>query len=95
MPKYVIEREMPGLGDLSEADLQAASAKSNGVLRDMGGDVQWVHSYVTQDKMYCVYVAPSEARVLEHAECGGFPANTINRVSTTIEPITAESHVAA
>ena len=95
MPKFVIERNIPNLGDVPPAEMRAISQKSCSVLKDLAPQVQWQQSYVTQDKLYCVYVAPSEARVLEHAECGGFPANKINRVSTIIEPVTAESHVAA
>jgi hypothetical protein len=90
MPKFVIEREIPGAGNLSAQDLQAISQKSCSVLRGMGPEVQWVQSYVTGDKIYCVYVAPSEAAVREHASKGGFPANKISRVVTTIDPTTAE-----
>jgi len=90
MPKFVIEREMPGAGKLSSQELQGASAKSCGVLRDMGPQIQWLHSYVTDDKLYCVYIAPDEAAVREHAERGGFPANRISRVLTTIDPTTEE-----
>jgi hypothetical protein len=87
---YVIEREMPGLGKLTPADLKAASQKSCGVLRGMGGQVVWVQSYVTGDKMYCVYLAPNAELVREHAKQGGFPANAVNEVSTIISPKTAE-----
>lgn len=90
MPKFVIEREMPGAGSLSPQELQGASQKSCGVLRDMGPQIQWLHSYVTADKLYCVYIAPDEASVREHAERGGFPANRISRIVTTIDPTTAE-----
>ncbi|HXN15248.1 MAG TPA: DUF4242 domain-containing protein [Usitatibacter sp.] len=90
MPKYVIEREMPGAGKLSAADLKAASQKSCGVLQAMGPKIQWLHSYVTDDKIYCVYVAPNEAMVREHAKQGGFPANRISAVRSVIEPTTAE-----
>lgn len=90
MPKYVIEREMPGVGNLSPADLKAASQKSCSVLRKMGPQVQWLHSYVTDNKIYCVYIAPDEASVREHAKLGGFPANKISAVRTMIEPVTAE-----
>ena len=86
---YVIERDMPGLGQLTPADLKAASQKSCSVIRGLPG-VQWLHSYVTGDKMYCVYLAPSEELVREHAKQGGFPASKINRVSTIISPKTAE-----
>lgn len=87
---YVIERDMPGLGQLTPADLKAASQKSCGVLRDLGPQVKWLHSYVTGDKMYCVYLAPSEELVREHAKRGGFPATAVNKVSTIIGPKTAE-----
>jgi hypothetical protein len=87
---YVIERDMPGLGNLKPADLKAASQKSCGVLRNLGGKVTWLHSYVTGDKMYCVYLAPNEELVREHAKQGGFPANSVAKVSTIISPKTAE-----
>jgi len=90
MPKYVIEREMPNVGKLSAAELRGASQTSCGVLRELGPQVQWLHSYVTDDKLYCVYIAPDEAAVREHAERGGFPANRISRIVTTIDPSTAE-----
>ena len=90
MPKYVIERDMPGAGKLSQADLKAASQKSCSVLEAMGPRIQWLHSYVTDDKIYCVYMAPDEDSVREHAKRGGFPANRINRVRGMIEPATAE-----
>jgi len=90
MPKFVIERTVPGAGKMSAADLKGISQKSCGVLRDMGPRVQWQQSYVTDDKIYCVYVADAEADVLEHAETGGFPANVISRVSTVIDPTTGE-----
>ena len=90
MPKYVIERDIPGAGSLSPADLQGISQKSCGVLNRMGPQIQWVHSYVTGDKIYCVYNAPNEAAVLEHAKQGGFPANRVSRVFTIIDPTTAE-----
>ena len=90
MPKYVIERDIPGAGSLSPADLQGISQKSCGVLNRMGPQIQWVHSYVTDDKIYCVYNAPNEAAVLEHAKQGGFPANRVSRVFTIIDPTTAE-----
>lgn len=90
MPKFVIEREIPGAGKLSAPDLQAISQKSCGVLRGMGPQIQWVQSYVTDDKIYCVYVAPDEATVREHARQGGFPANQVARVRAVIEPTTAE-----
>lgn len=93
MPKFLIERRIPGAGALSPADLQGISEKSNGVLADMRGDgknVQWVHSYVTDDAIHCVYVASGPAEVLEHARCGGFPADNIMEVRAMIEPVTAE-----
>ena len=90
MPKYVIEREIPGAGKLSARELQSISQKSCGVLREMGPQIQWVQSYVTDDKVYCVYVAPNEEAVRKHAQQGGFPANRISRVRTVIDPTTAE-----
>jgi len=90
MPKYVIEREIPGAGKLSSKELQAISQKSCGVLREMGPQIQWVHSYVTDDKVYCVYVAPNEEAVRKHAQQGGFPANRISRIRTMIDPTTSE-----
>ena len=90
MPKYVIERELPGAGKLGEQELQAISQKSCGVLRNMGPEIQWLHSYVTDDKIYCVYIAPNEEMVREHARAGGFPANRISQVKNVIDPTTAE-----
>ncbi len=90
MPKFVIEREIAGAGKLSPQELQAVSQKSCGVLRGMGPQIQWVQSYVTDDKIYCVYIAPDEAAVREHAKQGGFPANKISQVRSTIDPTTAE-----
>ena len=90
MPKYVIERELPGAGKLSPQELKGIAQKSCGVLREMGSQIQWLHSYVTDDKIYCVYIAPNEKMVLEHAKCGGFPANRVSRVSGQIDPTTAE-----
>lgn len=90
MPKYVIEREIPGAGDLSPDQLQAISQKSCSVLRGMGPEIQWVHSYVTGDKVYCVYIAPNEEMVRQHASQGGFPANRISEVKTIIDPTTSE-----
>jgi hypothetical protein len=90
MPKYVIERELPGAGKLSAPELQGISAKSCGVLRDLGPEIQWLHSYVTGDKIYCVYIAPNEALVREHAKRGGFPANRVSEVKSVIDPTTAE-----
>ena len=90
MPKFVIERELPGAGKLSAAELQGISQKSCGVLNSMGPKIQWVQSYVTDDKIYCVYIAPDEATVREHAAKGGFPANRVSRISTMIDPTTSE-----
>jgi Protein of unknown function (DUF4242) len=91
MPKYIIEREIPGAGKLSSGELQAISQKSCEVLRQMGPQIQWVHSYVTDDKVYCVYIAPNEAMLREHATQGGFPANRISQVSSVIDPTTSEA----
>lgn len=91
MPKFVIEREIPGAGKLGKDELQGISQKSCGVLREMGPQIQWVQSYVTDNKIYCVYVAPDEAAVREHAKRGGFPANVVSRVRTIIDPTTAEA----
>ena len=91
MPQYVIERELPGAGKLTPAELQAISATSCGVLRDLGPSVQWVQSYVTDDKIYCVYNAANEGLVREHARVGGFPANSVAQVRSVISPITAEA----
>ncbi|HET9950649.1 MAG TPA: DUF4242 domain-containing protein [Candidatus Eisenbacteria bacterium] len=90
MPKYVIEREIPGAGNLSNAELKAIAQKSCAVLQKMGPQIQWIHSYVTGDKIYCIYYAPDEAAVAEHARQGGFPANSIARIATIIEPATAD-----
>jgi Protein of unknown function (DUF4242) len=90
MPKYVIEREIPEVGKLSPEQLQAVSQTSCGVLREMGPQIQWLHSYVTDDKIYCVYIAPDEETVRKHAQQGGFPANRISQVRSTIDPTTAE-----
>jgi hypothetical protein len=90
MPKFVIERELPGAGKLSGMELKGVAQKSCAVLRDMGPRVTWQHSYVTDDKIYCVYIADSEKDVLEHAQKGGFPANKISKVSTVIDGATAE-----
>ena len=90
MPKYVIEREIPGAGKLTAADLQGIAAKSCGVLRNLGPSIQWLESHVTDDKIYCVYIAPNEALVREHARQGGFPANKVSEVRASIDPTTAE-----
>ncbi len=90
MPKYVIEREIPGAGKLSAQELQAISQKSCGVLNQMGPQIQWVQSYVTDDKIYCVYIAPNEEMVREHARQGGFPANRVSAIKEVIDPTNAE-----
>jgi Protein of unknown function (DUF4242) len=90
VPKYIIEREIPGLGNLSDAELQAISRKSVDVLRSLGPEIQWLSSYVTGDKLYCVYLAPNEEMIRKHAERGGFPANRISAVRRLIDPTTAE-----
>ena len=90
MPKFVVERDLPGAGKLSPQELKALSQKSCAVLTKMGAQIQWLESYVTDDKFYCVYVAPNEAEVREHARQGGFPANRVSRVHTVIDPTTAE-----
>lgn len=90
MPKFMIEREIPQAGNLSPGDLQSISRKSCGVLRDMGPQIQWLQSYVTADKIYCVYIAPSADAVREHAKKGGFPADTVTVIKTIIDPTTAE-----
>jgi len=90
MPRYVIEREIPGAGTLSPAQLKGISQKSCSVLNELGPRIQWVQSYVTGDKIYCVYIAPDEATVREHARMGGFPANQVSEVRTVIDPTTAE-----
>jgi len=91
MPKFVIERELPGAGKLSAAELQGISQKSCGVLSSMGPKIQWLESFVTDDKIYCVYIAPDEATVREHATKGGFPANRVSRIRRMIDPTTSES----
>ena len=90
MPQYVIERDMPGVGSLGASDLKGASQTSCSVLRDLGPEIQWVHSYVTDDKIYCIYRAPSADLIRQHAETAGFPANSIAEVKATIDPTTAE-----
>jgi Protein of unknown function (DUF4242) len=90
MPKYIIEREIPNAGALSAQELQGISQKSCSILSEMGTRIQWLESYVTNDKVYCIYIAPDEATVKEHAEKGGFPANRISQIKTTIDPTTAE-----
>lgn len=90
MPKYVIERDIPGAGRLTAAELKAISQQSCGVLGQMGPQIQWLQSYVTEDRVYCVYIAPNEDVVREHAARGGFPANRVSAVATIIDPTTAE-----
>lgn len=90
MPQYLIERNIPGAGALSPADLKAISEKSCSVLNELGPQIQWVHSYVTGDQIYCVYRAPNEEMVREHARLGGFPANRVSEIKTIIDPSTAE-----
>lgn len=94
MPKYVIEREVPGAGSLSHEQLRAISQTSCGVLRKLGPEIQWLHSYVTDDRIYCVYIAPNEDLILEHAKQGGFPANKVSEVKEIIDPTTAEPYPA-
>jgi hypothetical protein len=91
MPHFIIERELPGAGDLSPAELRAISQQSRDVIRELGPDIQWVRSYVTADKLYCVYIAVNEQIIREHARRGGFPANVISRVVAGIDPVTAEA----
>ncbi len=90
MPKFVIERDLPGAGKLSAQELQGISQRSCGVLREMGPQIQWIESYVTDDKIYCIYVAPDEEAIRQHAAAGGFPANRISRVRGVIDPTTSE-----
>ncbi len=91
MPKFVIEREIPGAGKLSPSDLHSISQKSCGVLRNMGPQIQWVESYVTDDKVYCIYIAANAELVREHARQGGFPANRVSEIKSIIDPTTAEA----
>ena len=91
MPKFIIEREIPGAGKLSPQELHGVSQKSCSVLRNLGPQIQWVESYVTDDKIYCVYIAPNEEMIREHARQGGFPANRISAIRRMIDPTTAES----
>ena len=91
MPKYIIEREMPNVGKLTPQDLQAASQKSCSVLQNLGPQIQWLESFVTDDKLYCVYISPNEEMIREHASQGGFPANRISAVRSIIGPTTAEA----
>jgi hypothetical protein len=90
MPKFVIEREIPGIGQVSPRDMQAIALKSNRVLQSLGSEIQWLHSYVTGDKLYCVYIAPNAEMVYEHAKRGEFPANRVSLLDRMIDPTTAE-----
>jgi hypothetical protein len=90
MPKFVIEREVPGAGNMTDAELKELARKSVAVLKAMGPEIQWLQSYVTGDKIYCVYMAPDESMILEHARRGGFPANRVSAVRRLIDPTTAE-----
>ena len=90
MPKFVIERDLPGAGKLSAEELRDISQQSNKVIAQLGPDIRWLQSYVTENKIYCVYVAPDEDIIYEHARCGGFPANSVSRVSTVIDPSTGD-----
>jgi hypothetical protein len=90
MPKYLIERDLPGAGDLSEAELRVISQRSNKIISELGPEISWLTSYVTEDKLYCVYVAPDQDIIEEHARCGGFPAGRITKVSSVIDPSTAD-----
>lgn len=90
MPKFVIERDLPGAGSLSEAELHDISAKSNKVISGLGPEIHWLHSYVTDDKLYCVYVAPDPDIIMEHARCGGFPADRVSKIASVIDPSTGE-----
>jgi hypothetical protein len=90
MPKFVIERELPGAGNMSAQQLHAVAEKSCDVLRKLGPEIQWVHSYVTGDKIYCIYIAPNEEIVREHARLGGFPANAVSQIKNIIDPTTAD-----
>jgi Protein of unknown function (DUF4242) len=90
MPRYVIEREIPGAGNLTAEELHGISQKSCGVIRDLGPSIQWVESFVTTDKIYCIYNAPNKEIILEHAAKGGFPANRVEEIKNVISPVTAE-----
>ena len=90
MPKYIIEREIPGAGDLSAEDLKSISQKSCSILQNMGPQIQWVESFVTDDKVYCTYIAPNEDEIRKHAQEGGFPANKISEIKGVIDPTTSE-----
>ena len=90
MPKFVIERELPGAGDLTADDLRTISQKSNQVISGLGPEIQWLESFVTADKLYCVYIAPDEDIIFEHARCGGFPADKVSKIVTMIDPSTGD-----
>ena len=90
MPKYMIERDLPGAGKLSAEELQGISQKSNSVISSLGPDIRWLQSFVSDDKIYCVYVAPDKDIIFEHARCGGFPANTVTEIATVIDPSTGD-----
>ena len=91
MPKYIIEREVDGAGNMSRGDKQDAAKKSNAVLDELGAQIHWVHSYITQDKIYCVYIAPSKEIILQHAELSGFPADRIEEVKALVDPTTEDA----
>ena len=91
MPKYVVERELPGAGKLTREELRAVAQKSNGIINTLGTQIQWVHTYIVDDKLYCIYNADSPKIIEEHAKCGGFPANRISRVRAIMDPTTAEA----
>jgi hypothetical protein len=91
MPKYVIERDLPGAGNLTEEQLRSISQTSNKVIADLGPEIHWLHTYVTDDKLYCVYVAPDADIIFEHARCGGFPANKVTKLATMIDPSTGDA----
>lgn len=95
MPRYVIERELPGAGNLSQDDLQGISQKSCSVLKELGPQIQWIESFVTEDKIYCVYLAPNKEIIMQHANKGGFPANRVEEVKNVISPVTAEKEMRA
>ena len=90
MPKYVIERDIPGLGQMTPEELRDVSQKSNKVIADLGPEIRWLTSYATDDKLYCIYSAPSEEIIFEHARCGGFPADRVSKISTIIDPSTGD-----
>jgi hypothetical protein len=90
MPKFIIERDMPGVGNLGPQELRGASAKSNSVINELGPEIKWIESFVTANKVYCVYIAPNEEILQEHARCSGFPANRISKVTAKIDPATGE-----